>query len=585
MTLQTAIASTVFVSVASWVSVASAEPRQTDQDEYTRYELLAPDSASFAIDYEVTATTAGATYFFNPIRKGSVASHESVYDMMSGRPLEFAEVSGAEAKASGLAGADPDTDYLRIHLARPVPPDGGQARIRIIKTYRDPKSYYREGDAIVFNRPLGIRRNSVVLPAGYRLIDCNVPSQVLSEPDGRVRISFMHQDPGPAALVVRAKPGALAGPAAAPRPPGDARSWEPPPARGPTERARLSDRAHQDRDIVYFLQEPSTHAFSLHHDYTESREGADHYVNVVRAGSTVSSPSAKILDTGEALADQIMTGAGLRAAKIDTHGERVPDAAQVVVVRFPPVGKGRSIRLRISETYTAPASYRLEGDELVFDRSFGRPRNAVVLPDGWYLTWLSIPGVVSQTGDGLTRIDFVNGRPDSIDVLIKARRTAAGAAEIGLTVEFLADGRCSVNAAGPGFHAGMAYLPSPAAPMASGRRCVVPSAPRGVPVRLTVRLPSGAARPDDEFPRVSWREQDGRWIGTASLPAAPAFVSVSGPGAAAPARWLDGFAPPAAGAAFGANFYGWFLFSAAFIAAYFAWARAMGRRDARRRRP
>ena len=88
---------------------------------------------------------------------------------------------------------------------------------------------------------------------------------------------------------------------------------------------------------------------------------------------------------------------------------------------------GQSVRLRISETYTAPQSYRLDGDELVFDRSLGRPRNAVVLPHGWYLTQLSIPGVVRQTPDGLTRIDFVNGRPDSIDVLVKGRKGAPAA--------------------------------------------------------------------------------------------------------------------------------------------------------------
>ena len=397
---------------------------QTEQDEYTRYELLAPESASFAIDYEVTATTPGATLFFNPIRKGSVASHESVYDMMTGAPLKFEQVTGAEAKSSGLEDADPATDYIRIHLARAVPAGGGQARVRIVKTYKDPKSYYREGTSIVFNRPLGITRNSVVLPSGYRLTACNVPSQVLSEPDGRVEISFMHQDPGPAALILKAEPGALTGAAAAPRPLSSARSWETPPAQGPTERSRLTERAHQDRDIVYFLQEPATHTFSLYHDYTESREGVDNYVNVVRTGSTVSKPSAKILDTGEALKDEIMTGAQLKTARIDTHGEQVPDGAQVVVVRFPPVAKGQSIRLRISETYTAPASYRLEGPDLVFERSFGRPRNSVVLPRGWYLTALSIPGVVRQTPEGLTRIDFVNGRPDSIDVLIKARKGA-----------------------------------------------------------------------------------------------------------------------------------------------------------------
>ena len=53
-------------------------PAQTESDEYTRYELLAPESASFRIYYEVTATTAGAKYFYNPIRKGSVATDESV---------------------------------------------------------------------------------------------------------------------------------------------------------------------------------------------------------------------------------------------------------------------------------------------------------------------------------------------------------------------------------------------------------------------------------------------------------------------------------------------------------------------------
>src|SRR5580704_13574649 len=70
---------------------------QTETDEYTRYELLSPESASFAIRYEVTATTAGAKYYFNPIRKGSVASGESVIDVMTGAQLQFEVVSGPDA--------------------------------------------------------------------------------------------------------------------------------------------------------------------------------------------------------------------------------------------------------------------------------------------------------------------------------------------------------------------------------------------------------------------------------------------------------------------------------------------------------
>ena len=84
--------------------------------------------------------------------------------------------------------------------------------------------------------------------------------------------------------------------------------------------------------------------------------------------------------------------------------------------------RGQSVRLRISETYTDPARYRTEGELLIWDRSFGRPANAVVLPAGWMLTHSSVPGAVSLTQDGRVRLDFVNPRPDEIQVLIVARR-------------------------------------------------------------------------------------------------------------------------------------------------------------------
>src|SRR6267154_2184833 len=88
-------------------------------------ELLAPATASFKIYYEVTATTARAKFFYNPIRKGSVASDGSVYDAMTGKPLEFAVVSGAEAKKDPLMSkADDGTDYIKVTLARPVPENG-----------------------------------------------------------------------------------------------------------------------------------------------------------------------------------------------------------------------------------------------------------------------------------------------------------------------------------------------------------------------------------------------------------------------------------------------------------------------------
>jgi hypothetical protein len=380
---------------------AQTPPRQTEADAYTRYELLAPGSAKFRIIYEVTATTAGATHYFNPIRKGSVATDESVIDRATGKPLAFGEVGAAVARAGGVRVSDSTQTYIRVTLARPVPRDG-EARVLILKTYEDTTSYFMRGDTLVFTRPLGIKRNAVVLPAGYELVSSTFPAQVLQEDDGRIGISFWNATPSEAAVTMRALPtrSAVRG--------------------GSSVAARLGERARQNREIVYFLQQPETHAFDLYHDYTESRAGTSTYLNVVRAGSTVSNPRARNLDTGDELRHETLRGDAITRAGLDVRD--VTPTTEVVVFRFPPVAPGGSTRLRMYETYTDPARYTLAGDELVWDRSFGRPANAVVLPAGWMLTNSSIPATVSTMPDGRVRLDFVNGRPDEIAVLITARR-------------------------------------------------------------------------------------------------------------------------------------------------------------------
>lgn len=412
------VLSAALVLVSALSAAAQIPQRQTQEDDYTRYELLGPDTAQFRILYEVTATTAGAPYFFNAIRKGSIATDERVADMMTGQPLQWEIVSGAQARKEGHPTADLETDWLKVHLARPVP-KGGEARVLIDKTYKDPKSYFRDGDTIVFDRSLGIRRNAIVLPAGYRLISCNVPSQVMGTADGRVMITFMNPGPAAAPLVIRARPGL------APfTPKASAARGAPTTVTLASQAARLSDRAHQDREIVYFPNDPSTHSFSLDHDYTESRPGVGHYFNVVRAGSTVSNPSAVWLDTGETLTVETLSGAELKTRGLDA-GEPVADTTQIVVISFPPIKSGQSARLRITETYTDPNRYRLDGDELVWDRAFGRPRNTVVLPAGWTVVASSIPTVVTQHPDGRQRLSFENNRNDEIQVLIRARRVKA----------------------------------------------------------------------------------------------------------------------------------------------------------------
>ncbi len=362
-------------------------------DSYTRYELLDPATSSIRITEDVSATTAGARVYVERLSPGSQATGISVIDRLTGQPLTFEVVE----------------NELRVQLARPVP-KGGETRLRISKTSREPRVYGATGTEIEFQRPLGGVRNVIVLPEGYEILSSNVPSQVIEEADGRLMLSHWQTGPTAPWIALRARqrpapsaaakaPPVTSAPVMTPGTPATS-------ARNELANLRITERAVQDREIVYFLQQPETHSFRLYHDYTESRPGVATYRNVVRGGSSVSDPSAVLLDTGESL-------------RVETVKE---GDAVVVVIHFPAIEAGRSSRLRITETYTDAGRYGLVDGQLVWNRNFGRPANDVVLPEGWYLTDSAIPGVISTEPDGRTRVAFINPRPDSIDVVLKARR-------------------------------------------------------------------------------------------------------------------------------------------------------------------
>jgi hypothetical protein len=162
-------------------------------DEFTLYELQPPETHQFAITYDVTATREGAQFFFNPIRPGSVATKERVIERSSGKELKFEVVSGKDAKPTGLVPATTldKAEFIKVHLPVPVP-KGGETRIRIFKTYTDADSYTVTNGQLVFVRPLGIKRNVVVLPKGWELTECASPGIVSTDSDGRVHVSFLN---------------------------------------------------------------------------------------------------------------------------------------------------------------------------------------------------------------------------------------------------------------------------------------------------------------------------------------------------------------------------------------------------------
>src|SRR5438552_14702233 len=119
----------------------------------------------------------------------------------------------------------------------------------------------------------------------------------------------------------------------------------------------LSERAYQDREILYELQTPESHAFRITHDYTVRKVGERFYFNLVRAGSHVSDPESIDLDTGEKLKWEIISGKQAAERKLPI-GEAIKDDTEIVATYLArPLAAGTTNRIRLKETYVDPKSY------------------------------------------------------------------------------------------------------------------------------------------------------------------------------------------------------------------------------------
>jgi len=181
-------------------------------------------------------------------------------------------------------------------------------------------------------------------------------------------------------------------------------------------------RAEQDREILYWLLDTSSHAFRISHDFNVSRVGQKSVHSFVRAGSTVS-PDSKMfdLDTGEPLHTHIVSGKEVNALG---YYPTPTDPDSVVVQGDLPkaIENGESVRVRVEESYVDPVGYALDGGELVWKRTLGRPLNYVTLPDGWMLTSVNVPAVVTLDAKGCVTLRFTNTRNGDIDVTIRAKK-------------------------------------------------------------------------------------------------------------------------------------------------------------------
>ncbi len=189
----------------------------------------------------------------------------------------------------------------------------------------------------------------------------------------------------------------------------------------PSLLAAQMHRAEQDREIHYWLLEPDSHQFRISHDFTVSRPGQKYVHSFVRKGSVVTKSIVIDLNTGKQLETYNVTGKSVNAlGYYPTPTE--PDTVVVQANLDHALAQGESVRVRVIETYTDPVGYKTSGYELVWDRTLGRPFNDVALPQGWMLTSVSVPAIVSLDAEGRVLCRFTNPRNDEIHVVLKARR-------------------------------------------------------------------------------------------------------------------------------------------------------------------
>jgi hypothetical protein len=103
--------------------------------------------------------------------------------------------------------------------------------------------------------------------------------------------------------------------------------------------------------------------------------------------------------------------------------------------------------------------------------------------------------------------------------------TAQTPGMVNIQVDFLQDGRCTVSAAAQDFHSTLTYAPKPG-DEGDAFRCALPPVPGGRPVELSVTLAPDGRPSGRGAPRLDWTAKEGRWVGTASLAAAPEVIVV-----------------------------------------------------------
>jgi hypothetical protein len=157
-----------------------------------------------------------------------------------------------------------------------------------------------------------------------------------------------------------------------------------------------------DVKTLYDLETPESGRVKVDQSYSDYRKGVRAQLDTL---GQLPLQELKVID--------LDTGKPFSTAK--------DGAATFVKLDLPIVDDKQSAHIKITGAFRDP-SYKMQGDELIFDRTLYGLRNTVILPPGWEVAAISQSGTIG-TYEDRTFVAFINlNGENNYRVTIRARK-------------------------------------------------------------------------------------------------------------------------------------------------------------------
>ena len=194
------------VGVLLFAALLSGQIHRAEQDREITYWLQPPETHQFRISHDFNVTRPGQSSVHSFVRKGSVVTGSEIYDLDTGDKLPTHLVTGKSVNALGYypEPTEDDTVVVQGDLPHPIA-NGESARVRVVETYTDTKSYTLANGELTWDRTLGRPRDTVILPAGWFLTEVTVPAIISLDEEGRVVCRFTNPRNDEIHVIVKAR--------------------------------------------------------------------------------------------------------------------------------------------------------------------------------------------------------------------------------------------------------------------------------------------------------------------------------------------------------------------------------------------